>query len=229
MKTKYLKIIERYFNGEMDQQEREKFESDIGSNTLMRREYEEYKAVYEAIGDRESLELRRQLKDIARGFEKGEGRIGTRRVLHEWYWIAALLIISVSIVAVVHSLMNSPVTGQYLAMRETVRTIGNGTFKLDPVYDDMMRYRIRSSDFMLECPRDSMVVEKKSDVLFRWTTSVSGPFVLEIMNRHGEIIFFSDSPLTNPYVFSKNIPVGVYIVRIRTATQAVCYRLLYVV
>jgi hypothetical protein len=229
MKTKFLKTIERYFNGEMDKQEREQFESDLGSNPLLKKEFDECKAVYEAIGDKESLQLRRQLKEIARGFEKGEGRIGIRRVRNEWVWLAALLIISISIISIVYSLVNSPLTSQYLALRDNVRNTSSGTFRLDPVYDDMMRYRLRSSEFILECPRDSLVVEKRSDVLFRWTTSIEGPFILEILNRHGALVFSSADPISSPYTFSKNIPVGIYIVRIRTATQAVCYRLLYVV
>lgn len=229
MKTKYLKTIERYFNGEMDQAEREAFEAGLRDNILMKREFEEYQAIYEAISDREAIELRKQLKDIAAGFAKGEGRNGGWKISGEWQWLAALFIISISVVAVVYFLVNSPLTGQYLAFRQGARTIDNGTYRLDPVYNDLMRYRVRSADFILECPRDSLVVEKKSDVLFRWTSSVEGPFVLEILDRHGKIIFTSSSPLSNPYVFSKNIPIGVYIVRIRTATQALCYRLLYIV
>jgi hypothetical protein len=213
----------------MNPEEREQFESDLKINPFLKREYEEYKAVYDAIGDKETLELRRQMKEIARGFEKGEGWIGIRKIRNEWVWLAALIIVSLSIIFVVHSLVNSPFTSQYLALRDGARNISNGTFRLDPVYDDMMRYRLRSTEFILECPRDSLVVEKKSDVLFRWTTSIEGPFILEILNRHGALVFSSATPISSPYTFSKNIPVGVYIVRIRTATQAVCYRLLYVV
>jgi hypothetical protein len=229
MKTKFLKTIERYFNGQMDRKEEEQFESELESNPLMKKEYDEYKAVYEAIGDQETLQLRKQLKEISRSFEKGEGRFGISRPRNDWMWLAALLIISLSIVSIVYSIVNSPVTSQYLAIRDSVRNISNGTFRLDPVYDDMMRYRLRSSEFIMECPRDSLVIEKRSDVLFRWTTSIKGPFILEIMNRHGTLVFSSAVPIISPYTFSKNIPIGVYIVRIRTATQAVCYRLLYVV
>ena len=91
MKTKYLITIERYFNGQMDPDERDQFESDLKSNPYLKREYEEYKAVYDAIGDNETLELRRQLQEIARGFEKGEGRIGIKKLRNEWMWMAAFI------------------------------------------------------------------------------------------------------------------------------------------
>lgn len=229
MKFKHLDIIERYFNGQMDSAEREGFEARLANDPALKGELEECRAIYEAIGDQEAMQLRRQLKDIARGFERGEGRNGTRNLKYEWYWLAALLIVSLSIAGIVYSMVNSPVISQYLSIRESVRVIDKGTYRLDPAFNDMMRYRFRSDDFILSAPRDSLVVEKDSGVVFRWSTTLQGPFFLDVLDRHGKQVYSTDGPIESPYVLKKSVPRGVYILRIRTADHSVCYRLLYVV
>jgi hypothetical protein len=61
---KYLEIIEKYLSGELSEQEAKDFEKELMSNKRLVFEFEEYNKIREAIKDKESIKLRKQLSEL---------------------------------------------------------------------------------------------------------------------------------------------------------------------
>lgn len=229
MKTKYLKIIERYLNDQMDQEEKQRFEGQLETNDELRREFDEFKAVYEAIGDTDTIELRKDLKEIGGEFkEKGE-RDDDRRDSSHWIWLAAVLIISLSVVSVTYLLMNSPFSPFLYRVGAGQGRVDQQLYYLDPVNAEIFKYKIRSENFHLEHPRDSVVVERRTDIAFRWTFTGKMPVYLDILNRNGKIVFSTGTPAQSPFLLLKNLSQGIYVYRFRTDSKTLHTGVFYVI
>ena len=230
MKTNYFKLIEKYFNQQMDEKERADFEDQLMENDSLRAEYDEYKEIYEAIGDKEIIELRRSLKKIGEKYKGDEdGNHGSGQIVNGWFWIAALLIISISIISVTYMLVNSSLTKQVLGFNIGSEIIRDRIYRLEPAYAEIIRYRVRSEDFHLESPRDSVVVERRSEIVFSWNTSIKETIFLDVLNKYGKVIFTTGVTGKNRYIFSKKIPQGIFVFRFRTLSDTIYTGLFYVV
>lgn len=229
MKTKYLKIIDKYFNQQMDESEKRDFEALLKENPALKRELEEYKAVYEAIGDNETMELRKELRKIGQEFSAGQHVRRPKGPPQNFLWIAALLIISLSVISITYMLVNSSITSYMVGMRLGSANITNQLYRLEPAYAEFFRYRIRSEEFQLLSPRDSLVVERKKDITFSWDTDIQGPLFVDVMNKTGRVVFTSEALTGASYVLSRNFHPGIYVYRFRTDHNTLYTGLFYVV
>lgn len=229
MKTSNLKLFERYFNRQMDEKERIIFEKRLDNEEPLKSEFEEYKAIYEAIGDKESVELRKQLKRIGISYRENKEKGGAERNLYSFFWIAALLIICLSVVSITYLLVNSSLTSQVVGLKLGAENVQSERYHLEPAYEEMMRYRVRSENFSLESPRDSIVIDRKTSIVFRWHSGIKEPIVLDILNKYGKVIFSSKEGLKSPFTLNKIIPPGIYVFRFRTASETLYSGLFYVV
>ena len=229
MRTNNLKLFERYFNKQMDAREEAAFKQKLNEDKSLKEEFEEYQDIYEAIEDVETLELRKTLKEIGENYKEKKGKGGRERFLDSWIWIAALLIISLSVVSLTYLLVNSSLSSQVIEWKLGGRNLQNHKYRLEPAYAEMIRYRVRSENFKLERPKDSLIIEKGNNIVFRWKTTINEHIVLDIMNRYGTIVFSSRGALNSPFTFTRVIPVGIYIYRFRTASDTLYTGLLYVI
>ncbi len=229
MKNHYLKFIERYLNGEMTEAEKNQFEKSLQEDPALKKEYEEHIAIYEALGDKETLELRRSLKKIGEEFDEKKNEKGRRRDLNNFLWIAAMLIISISFISVTYLLVKSPIASHIFGLKIGAHNIENQIYRLEPAYAEAVKYRVRSEGFHLAVPHDSLVVEKNADILFKWNLDIREPITLDVMNKFGKIVFSSKRSLTSPFVFDKNLPNGIYVFRFRTDKATLYTGLFYVV
>jgi len=229
MKTKYLKVIERYLDNRMDQEERRQFEDRLQDDEALRREFDEYKGIYEAISDRDTLELRKDLKEIGRNFREKKGPAHNGRELNSLIWLAALLIISLSVVSITYMMLNSPLAPHIFRVGIGYSSSGSQIYQLDPASAEIFRYKIRSENFHLESPRDSLIVEKRNKLVFTWKMTDPKPVILDILNRHGQIVFSTGKAVQSPFIFSRNIREGIYIYRFRTESDTIHTGLFYVI
>jgi hypothetical protein len=229
MNGENLTMFERYFNQEMGEEEKIEFELRLETDSKFKSEYEEYKAIYDAIGDEEVIELRKQLKKL--GEKHRDGRLGGRIIGNgnNWFWLAALLIVSLSIISITYLWVSSPMTPQFLGLRNGSRAIQQEIYSLEPAYEELIRYRVRSEDFTLGQPRDSIVVKKKSDIRFEWTYHKDKELYFDVMNKSGIVVFSAGPGIQSPFLMTKNLPRGVFIYRFRTASQTLLTGLFYVV
>ena len=64
MKTNYLQVLEKYFNGEMTPEEMSELEQNREKDPGLNDAFREYEQVLESLRDIETLELRRKLKEL---------------------------------------------------------------------------------------------------------------------------------------------------------------------
>lgn len=229
MKTNHLKVIERYLNQEMTGAEKKEFEQRLLDDPALKSEYDEYIAIYEALSDRETLELRRSLKKIGEEYIEKKDSKGKRRNLNNIFWLAALLIISISLISVTYLLVRSPLASHFFGLRIGAHNIENQIYRLEPAYAEAVRYRVRSEGFHLLMPHDSLVVEKNADILFKWNLDIQEPITLDVMNKFGMVVFSSRRSLDSPFKLEKNLPNGIYVFRFRTDKATLYTGLFYVV
>jgi len=216
MNTKYLKILEKYHNGEMEPSEKASFEESLTLNPELNAAYQEYLSIYEAIGDNETLDLRRKLKEIRN--ETNRNNNGTDFILRNrnWLWLAALITVIISFTVIV-SLMITKVDWKEQS--------ASGTNAIE-VYDynglnrELMKFTQRKTDFKLESPKDSVFHNRKEPIIFKWTVDTTSPLILDLIDWEGKIVFSSIKPVTSPYLVKKKFKEGVLAYRFRSETES---------
>jgi hypothetical protein len=229
MNGENLSLFERYFNQEMGEAEKKQFELRLEKDTVFRKEFEEYRSIYDAISDKEVMELRKHLKKL--GDKHRDGRLGGKITGYgkQWFWLAALLIISLSIVSILYFWMSSPLTPQFLGMRLGSKNLQQEIYDLDPAYKEMVRYRVRSEDFQLKEPHDSLVVDKKSEIRFDWSYFMTEQLYFDVLNKSGELVISMGPDLPKPLILKKKFQRGVYVYRFRTASDTIYTGLFFVI
>lgn len=216
MNTKYLKILEKYHNGEMEPSEKASFEESLALNPDLNAAYQEYLSIYEAIGDDETLDLRRKLKELRN--ETNRNNNGTDFIMRNrnWIWLAALITVIISFTVIV-SLMITKVDWKEQS--------ASGSNAID-VYDynglnrELMKFTQRKTDFKLESPKDSVFHNRKEPIIFKWTVDTTSPLILDLIDWEGKIVFSSGKPVTSPYLVKKKFKEGVLAYRFRSETES---------
>ena len=229
MRSEKIKLFEKYFNHEMGEAEKKQFEIQLEEDTVLKKEFEEYKSIYDAIGDKEVLELRRHLKKL--GEKHRSGRSGGRIIGNgnHWFWLAAVLIICLSLVGMAYLWLASPLTPQFLGMNRTPETLQQEVYDLDPAYEELIRYRVRSVDFQLFQPHDSLVLDVESEVRFEWNYTSAEELYFDVMNKYGEVVISMGPGLLNPLILKDKFQHGVYVYRFRTDSETIYTGLFFVI
>jgi hypothetical protein len=215
MNINNLKQFEKYYNGEMDPEEKASFELLLSRDSALKAEFDEYLSIYEAIGDRETLDLRIKLKEIRE--ENSRDKSSSDFFLHgyNWLWMAALLTIIISFTVIISLLISKPgVNTQVVSGLNNVETQ-----EFSALERELRKFEQRNMDFSLESPKDKSFLSKKDPLVFKWTVNSTNPLILELIDWEGKIVFSSGKAVDSPYVVRKKFPGGMLVYRFRTTTE----------
>jgi hypothetical protein len=223
MKTKYLKQFEKYHNGEMEPSEKASFEESLTKDPELNASYVEYLSIYEAIGDKDLLDLRIKLKEILE--ENARKKDSPDFFMHgyNWLWMAALITIIVSFTVIISLMITSGDKGGQFASGISVPE-SNGYSALDK---ELKRFEQRNVDFKLELPKDPIAHNRKDPLLFKWTVNSTNPLILDLIDLEGQVIFSSGKAIESPYLVIKKLPDGMIVYRFRTETESYFLGFLY--
>ena len=216
MKTKYLKILEKYYNDEMEPAEKASFEQSLSRNPELNMAYKEYLSILEAIGDRETLDLRLKLRELRN--EKYRNSSGADFFLHSrnWLWMAALITIIISFTIIVSLLITRSEWKDQVASE--LKSAENSEYSaLDR---ELMKFKQRKTNFVLESPADSIFHSRKDPILFKWTVDSTKMLILDLIDWEGKIVFTSGKPVDSPYLVKKRLPEGIMVYRFRSETES---------
>ena len=216
MNTKYLKILEKYHNGEMEPSEKASFEESLTSDPELNATYQEYLSIYEAIGDQDTLDLRNKLRELRNEKNRNDDGANFINRNRNWIWLAALITVIISFTVVISLLITKADWKEQSAA---------GLNSIE-VYDynglnrELMKFKERKTNFALESPKDSVLHDRREPILFKWTVDTTSPLILDLIDWEGKIVFSSDQPVTSPYLVKKNFKEGVLAYRFRSDTES---------
>jgi len=216
MKTDNLKQFEKYYNNEMEPDERASFEALLSRDPAFREDFNEYMGIYEAISDKETLDLRIKLKEIREENARERNKPDFFRHSYNWLWMAALLTIIISFTVIISLLITKPDVNTQLA---------TGLDKVDTqefsaLDRELQKFERRNMDFKLESPDQDLFHNRRDPILFKWTVNSTDPLILELINWEGKIVYSSGKPVESPYTMRKKLPGGIMVYRFRTNTES---------
>ncbi|MBP6870887.1 MAG: hypothetical protein KBC43_02665 [Bacteroidales bacterium] len=216
MKTKYLKLFERYYNGEMEEPEKEMFQSQLQNDHEMADAYREYLSIYEALKDKETLEFRTKLNEIRDEFRHNRKKDRFMNDKTNWLLVAALFILIAGITVITSFFV--------LTLKEQkkyVASVEAEFFKEYVALDaELMRFDQRNVDFKLLEPASPFSIDRNKPLQLSWTANSDDPLIMELINWDGRIIYSSRGTVKSPYVIKGPLPAGIFVYRFRTSTQA---------
>lgn len=223
MKIKYLKTLDRYFNGEMPEAEKAEFENALKTDTDLYQAYREYHKIIEAIGDQDTLDLRTKLRETREESKRsGHGRTFLDQG-NTWIWLAAMLIIIVCFTFVTSLLVEEiQITRQYSNIGKT--EVITGLARLDK---ELLKYGIRNDELTLSAPIIPCILDKNEDLYIEWKVDPSFSLVLELINGSGKVVYRSRKNVQSPYVVNKRLSAGFYVFRIRDKKDAFYQGIIY--
>lgn len=216
MNTKYFNQFERYYNGEMEPGEKASFEEALAQNPELNAAFKEYLSIYDAISDKDMIDLRIKLREIREEAARDRNKPDFFRHSYNWLWMAALITIILSFTVIV-SLLIARVDWKEQLVSE-FNTVDS--LEYSALDRELMKFGKRNMDFKLESPDDSLFFNRKDPLLFKWTVNSMNPLILELIDREGNIVFSSGKPALSPYVVNKRLPPGILAYRFRTDTDA---------
>ncbi len=138
---KYTKIIDRYLDGEMDGEELTSFENELDLNPELRKELKLHREIKIALGEKEIIDLRGQLKGIHRSiFEpKKEMSFSKRMVTSSITHVAAASIVILLSIAIFSNLftgnisVNDRLFDKYYERYEPLN-VRSGSYEINEMY-----------------------------------------------------------------------------------------------
>jgi hypothetical protein len=224
MKTKNLALFEKYYNDEMDPEARKAFEESLSSDPELNASFREYLSIYEAINDKDALDLRIKLRELREENSKGGNVSDFFMQGYNWVWVAALLVVIISFSVILSLLVTNIERHKELMAKATEvqpTTIG-------PLDREIMRFEQRHSDFNLAMPDDPIIYINKETLEFQWTVTTTESLMLELINWDGNIIYSSGKSVISPYVVKANLPAGSVVFRFRSETESYHLGILFI-
>lgn len=223
MKTKDLIQFELYCNGEMEPDEKEAFEESLEKDPELKASYQEYLDIYEAIADKETLELRMKLKEIREENSRSKPAGDFLGQGYNWLWMAALITVIISFTTLVGIMIRR------IEMREKFAYTYSTPEKQDTggLDRELTRFGQRQVNFNIESPKDSLYLSRSHPILFKWTVDSTEPLILDLINGQGIIVFSSGGPVQSPFIVDAWLPGGIIAYRFRTKTEVFRIGFLY--
>jgi len=216
MKTKFFDRFEKYYNEEMEPGEKASFEESLSKDPELNAAFKDYLGIYEALGDKETLDLRIKLREIRDEAARDRNKPDFFRHSYNWLWMAALITIILSFTVIVSVLIAKvDTTEQFAAGLDTV-----DIQKYNALERELMRFEKRNIEFNLYSPSGTLFFDRQDPLLFRWSVASTNPLILELINWEGKIVFSSGKPVVSPYIVTKKLPPGIMVYRFRTDTEA---------
>lgn len=223
MKTKHLKILEKYFNGEMTPAEMDSFEASLQLDPDLNASFLEYKLITEALGDRETMDLRGKLKDIKDEYKRAKFGRDFLSQNNNWIWLAALLTVVICFTIILSLFVSTENQRKRLAVFNGSRV----TNQLSVLDLELMKYGIRNNHFKLESPKDSSIIDRGADLLFKWQIDSVLSLKLDIINRDGIVVHTTRKRIDSPYLLTKKFPEGFYVFRFRDERKSYYQGVMY--
>jgi len=223
MKTKEFELFERYYNGAMEPEEMAAFKEKLANDQVFNSAYQEYLSIYEALSDKDTLDLRMKLREIRQENARKRKSGGFLGQGYNWLWLAALITLAVGFTSVI-SLMIKRTELRKGYVFETTIVESPDMGELDR---ELLRFVQRQVDFRVEAPKDTIFFNRKNPIQFRWSVDVPDPVILELIDWNGKIVFSSGEPVTSPYRINKKLPAGIMAYRFRTETESFRIGFLY--
>lgn len=216
MKIKYLKLLEKYYNGEMDVEEKASFEESLLHNTELNTANNEYLGICEAIGDPETIDLRIKLRELRN--ERNRNNYGADFFMHSrnWLWLAALITVIISFTVIVSLLITTTEWKEQVATETKLYEFD----EYSALNGELMKFKQRKTNFILESPADSIFHSRKYPILFQWTEDSTHMLILDLINWEGKIVFSTGKPVESPYLVKKKLPEGILVYRFRSETES---------
>lgn len=215
MKTKYLKLFERYYNQEMSEAEKEQFEQSLESDKELNSAFREYLSIYEAIGDLETLDLRKKLKDITDSGSDERRNSDFFKQGYNWFWMAALVIILVCITTLTYLLFDR------IEKREQFMAEYNIPVEIHSrgLENELTKFDQRNAGLVVNAPGDTIFINREGPVVFSWYLGSYEPLILDLINQQGRVIYTSGTRVTSPHVVPGPLPGGMIVYRLRTEKE----------
>jgi hypothetical protein len=216
MKTKNLKLFEKYYNGQMSHEEKVDFDTLLSSDPELSAEFKEYLSIYDAISDQDTLDLRIKLREIREENSKDRSTLDFFSFGYNWLWVAAILAIIVSFTTII-SLLISDLEMDKQIIAESMVVTSAPVSQLDR---ELSRFEQRHSDFKLVSPLDPIIYRNVTPLEFRWTISAVDKLMIELIDKNGTIVYSSGRPVASPYKVRSKLPSGILLFRFRTENEA---------
>ena len=216
MKTKYFKLFEKHYNDQMGPDEKSSFEKALSEDPEMNEAYKEYLGIYEALGEQDTIDLRLKLREIRDEEKKNTRKNDFFSQGYNWLWMAALITVMISFTTITSLLINRSAQKEEYAYE----VVSPGMHDLNALDRELIRFEQRKMDFSMESPKESLILNKKNPLLFKWSVNSTDPLILELIDWKGQIVFTSRKPVESPYIINAPLPPGIIVYRFRTATEA---------
>ncbi len=219
----YFEIIEKYLNGLMSEQEIREFEQQLRSDPELAMEYGRHMEILNTIKDKERIELRSQLRHTWYDYkEKLENRGNIFRQ-SRIYWVAATLLLLMSISLVVIGLF-----GVDPLHKPKMGFLKDRKYSLTKECEEIYAVNTRQNGFSLIQPSDSADFYKGQPIKFQWATDPKRSVYMDILDRKGKIVIsFNKMPdCEYEYLLMENR--GVYLYRFRDGNDVLKQGIFYV-
>lgn len=197
----------------MEEEEKRAFEERLRSEKELREAYDEYRRLYDAINDKEALELRRKLKKIEAEYRRRNDRKGGIISMSFWYWLAATMILAGGITLILLYLVtDSGISRQYSEYKSIDSIYLQGErFELPGNYYLMKNMMVRNTSFEFLGPRDSSVFRRGDRIELKWTSKTRSPLELKLYDNQGRILLEKASLTGNSLKVDMALGPGVYV------------------
>ncbi len=223
MKTQYLKMLERYFNQEMEPGEKIEFERMMENDAELRSAFREYQLILESLGDHDMLDFRAKLREIRdENYRKRIGGFFLNQNFN-WMWLAALLVVIICLTVVATMLIyRMEFAAPSLAVNAEHQLPDASLLEME-----LNRFTPRNLNFTLESPKDSSIIDYPGYLLFSWKVDSVSALNFELIGSDGTIVFDSRSPVRSPYLFEGVVDEGLYVFRFRHGRFSIFHGLIY--
>ncbi len=229
MKNDFFSRIELYINHQMETDEVAAFESELQCNPELAGAYNLHMEMLRSLKDKDEIELRKKLKSIiGRTDQLGLEESGLSYYL-KWFWMAAGIIILLSISSVVSVyFFNNENPVFYLERWLDNNWQKRDIYQLPLICNELLKENKHKEDFVMTFPEDSTVFFKDNYIAFRWINTLGSSIFLEIFDRFGNLKYASKNPAHSPEILQLDLVRGVYIYRFKTKNEILCYRMFYI-
>ncbi len=102
-------------------------------------------------------------------------------------------------------------------------------YQISPVFTELLHNVYRSTWFRIKSPKDSVIFSPGETLVFSWETNIESPLYFDILNRHGQVVYRHENPVTSPWTYQPELEPAIYMYRFATEEQPVWMGVMVVV
>jgi len=199
-------LMDKYFAGELNDQEVAEFQTQMKSNSDFREEVEFLESLQASLMKEDKLELKLKLDDIHQSLSSKSG--GTTIFLHKRniFLYAAMLIVllTVGYLAINYSQRDTGLQTEYLA----------DNYEKSPVYETLLESELRAIAISMTSPESGSIFTTHEKISFEWQTNYTKGLrlcILQNINQTDVTIYqFDIEPNIDGLTMKKTLKTGRY-------------------